>query len=210
MVDGTEMGTPASRKAAEAVKGRMEAFTGKEDDFDVLVDAGLGTGIGGTLRPRWKEYAEFCNMFEGTIISVDVPTGLGTDLQVVPDITIAMVDAKEGMTSGSCGEIVIADIGMPADALGCTGPGDFLRYPQRSSAAHKGDSGRLLIIGGGPYYGAPVMAAVAAMRSGTDMVYAAVPSRVGPVMAAGALETVVEELPGETLRTSDVDGILAL
>ena len=36
MVDGTEMGTPASRKAAEGVKGRMETFTGKEDDFDVL------------------------------------------------------------------------------------------------------------------------------------------------------------------------------
>lgn len=188
----------------------MTGFTGGETGFEVLIDAGLGTGITGGLRPQWKEYVEFCNSFEGIVISVDVPTGFGTDLQVVPDITVTMVDIKDGMTPESCGEIVIADIGMPAEALGCTGPGDFLRYPRRSPSSRKGDSGRLLIVGGGPYYGAPVMAAVAAMRAGTDMVYAAVPARVGPVMAAGAPETVVEELPGDTLRTSDVDRILAL
>lgn len=210
MVDGRDMNSPAAANAAERVRGRMEDFTGDESGFDVLVDAGLGIGPRGTLRPKWREYAEFCNSFEGIIISVDVPSGFGTDLQVVPDITVTMVDSKEGMDEGSCGEIVIADIGMPDDAVNRTGPGDLLRYPVRPRDAHKGNCGRLLIVGGGPYYGAPAMAALAAMRTGTDMVYAAVPARIGPVVAGCVPETVVEELPGDILRTADVERILDL
>ena len=208
MVDGSDMRSDASREFAETVEDRMEPFTGIESDFDVLVDAGLGIGVSGTLRPEWRRYVDFCNNFEGTIVSVDVPTGFGTDAQVVPDVTVTMVDVKEGMTEESCGEIVTADIDMPLDATLCTGPGDVLRYPVPSPGAHKGDSGRLLVIGGGPYLGAPALATLAAMRIGTDMVYTAVPSRVVGTVSTIAPESVVVELHDGVLDSSDVPVIL--
>lgn len=210
MVDGDTMKSDASRHFAKAVEGRMELFTGVEDDFDVLVDAGLGIGPSGQLRSTWKEYVEFCNEFEGTVISVDVPTGFGTDVQVVPDVTVTMVDVKEGMNEKTCGKIVVADIGMPLEATLCTGPGDVLRYPVPAPNAHKGNSGRLLIIGGGPYLGAPALATRAAMRIGTDMVYTAVPSRVVNTVSVLNPECVLKELHDGPLDASDVPAILEL
>jgi len=207
MVDGNVMKTDASRIMMSAVSS-SDIFTAEERDFDVLIDAGLGTGLSGNLRPVWKSYVEFCNSFEGPIVSVDVPTGFGTDSQVVPDHTVCMVDEKTGMTPESCGEIIIADIGMPDEAILYTGPGDILRYPVPGRDSHKGDSGKLLIIGGGPYIGAPALAADAASRIGTDMVYVAVPSRVIHTVSTLAPESVIIELPGNHLSAEHLSKIL--
>ncbi len=208
MVDGTVMKTEASAAMVADVKDRMEEFDGSESDFDVLVDAGLGTGLSGDLRPKWKAFVDFCNDFEGAVVSVDVPTGFGTGYQVVPDATVTMVDTKEGMSQESCGEIIVADIEMPLEASLFTGPGDILRYPIPPKDGHKGDSGRLLVIGGGPYYGAPALASLAAERIGTDMVYSAVPSNVVPSLASTVPEAVIVELPGNRLAMADVPMLL--
>ncbi|MBE6527530.1 MAG: NAD(P)H-hydrate dehydratase [Thermoplasmata archaeon] len=208
MVDGSVMKTAASSAAAERVSDRMEPFTGEESDFDILVDAGLGTGISGQLRPVWDRYVDFCNSFEGTIISVDVPTGFSASKQVVPDITITMVDAKTGMDPVNSGEIIVADIGMPQEAETCTGPGDILRYPIPGAESHKGEMGRVLIVGGGPFFGAPAFAARAAMRIGADMVYVATPSRAIPFIVSHAPEAMMIELPGNILTPDDVGPIL--
>ena len=183
-------------------------ITGSEDDFDVLIDAGLGIGICGKLRPVWEKYVEFCNEFNGPVISVDVPTGFGTDTQVMPNLTVTMVDTKSGMNEKNCGEIIIADIGMPLEASLCTGPGDMLRYPIPKADCHKGDSGRLMIIGGGPYFGAPALASSAAMRVGTDLVYPAVPSRITGTVASLVPEAVITELPGDMLSREHSETIL--
>jgi len=44
------------------------------------------------------------------------------------------------------------------------------------SASRKGDNGTVLVVGGNRiYHGAPILASLAALRSGTDLVYTAVP-----------------------------------
>lgn len=61
--------------------------------------------------------------------------------------------------------------------------------PKRSFGAHKWGVGGLLIVGGAPnYYGAPILAALAAQRSGAGIVNLAVPRGVASVVAAAAPE----------------------
>jgi len=57
--------------------------------------------------------------------------------------------------------------------------------PRRREDGHKGDFGKLLIVGGAVgYTGAPYLAALAAVRSGSGLVYLGVPEAIWPVEAA--------------------------
>lgn len=48
--------------------------------------------------------------------------------------------------------------------------------PARMSNSRKGDNGTVLVVGGSYiYHGAPILSSIAALRSGTDLVYTAVP-----------------------------------
>ena len=48
--------------------------------------------------------------------------------------------------------------------------------PTRRRSSKKGDSGKVLVVGGSyMYHGAPVLSSLAALRTGTDLVYTAVP-----------------------------------
>jgi ADP-dependent NAD(P)H-hydrate dehydratase len=48
--------------------------------------------------------------------------------------------------------------------------------PPRKSSSRKGDNGKILVVGGSYlYHGAPILSSLAALRSGTDLVYTCVP-----------------------------------
>lgn len=48
--------------------------------------------------------------------------------------------------------------------------------PPRKQTSRKGDNGKVLVVGGSyMYHGAPILASLAALRSGTDLVYTCVP-----------------------------------
>ncbi|MCL2333680.1 MAG: NAD(P)H-hydrate dehydratase [Candidatus Methanoplasma sp.] len=180
------------------------------DLHDILVDCVLGTGASGEVKPPSGKAIEIINKFKGTVVSVDVPSGLGTKLSVRPDITIALHDIKEGMTKENSGEIIIKDIGIPMEAQEGIGPGDMLRYPIPSKNSHKGSNGKLLIIGGGPYYGAPAMSALAAMRVGVDIVRLAVPENCTPLIASFSPVLMISGLSGNILKLEHLDRLLEL
>lgn len=178
------------------------------DNYDVIVDCALGTGVSGEIRPPYDEYIRTLDAYEGIVVSVDVPSGLGTDLSLKPDITITFHDVKEGMTENNSGEIIVSDIGIPDEACDKIGPGDMLRYPIPKRSSHKGSNGRLLVIGGGPYYGAPAMSAMAALRTGVDIVRLAVPetcavSSFSPIF-------VITELSGDIVTCDHLEQLLEL
>ena len=179
-------------------------------DYDVLVDAVLGTGVKGALRPDIEEFVGYANGFKGHVVSVDVPTGLGSPKSVRPEITVTMHDAKEGMDRENSGEIIVADIGIPERAYMYTGPGDLYRYPIPSKNSHKGRNGRLLVIGGGPYYGAPAMAAMAAMRTGADIVTVATPESSYHEVASVSPALIVRKLKGYALLPAHIADLLEL
>jgi len=73
------------------------------------------------------------------------------------------------------------------------------RLPRRKRDAHKGDFGRLFILGGSrDYTGAPVLCANAAVRSGAGLVTLAVPEEVWPIVAVKCChETMAWPLPDD-------------
>jgi len=69
---------------------------------------------------------------------------------------------------------------------------------KRDPNSHKGDNGKLLIIGGSAeYYGAPILAAEGALRSGVDLVYLYVPECNFEVTRAACPDFIVRKYSGE-------------
>ena len=150
------------------------------DTNQVIIDSMLGIGITGDLREPYKRIVKKINEQKNKmIVSVDIPTGIGTKLSIKPQYTITFHDIKEGMNEKNCGEIKIVDIKIPEKAIKYVGPGELkIFYPKPKKESHKGENGRLLIIGGGPYYGAPALSAFAALRTGADLIYVLTPKKV--------------------------------
>jgi len=182
----------------------------KADEFDILVDCALGTGIVGKVRDPYCSFIRTANEFAGPVVSIDVPSGLGTDLSVIPDITITFHATKEGMDKNNSGEIVVTDIGIPEKAEKQVGPGEMLKYPIPKNESHKGNNGRLLVIGGGPYFGAPAMASLAAMRIGTDIVRIAAPGTCCHAISSVSPVLMIVELEGNELAPKHVPMLLEL
>jgi len=96
-------------------------------------------------------------------------------------------------------------------AIECVGPGELLiYYPKPKKESHKGDNGRVLVIGGGPYIGAPAMTALAALRTGSDLAYIATPKRAERVVSTFSPDLIVKDLNSEFLTPEDMPVIREL
>jgi NAD(P)H-hydrate epimerase len=131
---------------------------------EVIIDAMLGTGAAGVPREPLATAVALANESGAPTISADVPT---------PGIIPARILAFHRPKGDG---VEVADIGIPLEAEVCTGPGDLTLVPRRPAAAHKGHGGEVLVIGGGPYQGAPYLAGLGALRAGADLVRIASPA----------------------------------
>ncbi|MBU0686192.1 MAG: NAD(P)H-hydrate dehydratase [Thermoplasmatota archaeon] len=176
--------------------------------YDIIVDAMLGIGLQGSPRIPYPRYIKLLNDSRKTIVSIDVPSGWPSDLRIRSDVTVTFHAPKVGMNKENSGKIVVVDIGIPPDAETYCGPGDFALLPRRRKDSHKGDSGRVLVIGGGPYTGAPAFTGMAAMRSGVDLTYIATPETSAIPVAIYSPSYIVRALEGEILREDHVKELL--
>ncbi len=176
------------------------------DENEVIIDSMLGIGLTGSLRVPIDTIVKKINSYEKkTIISVDVPTGLGTNLVVKPDYTITFHDIKEGMNKENSGDIIVVDIKIPKEAVDYVGPGELsVYYPRPKKQSHKGDNGSLLIIGGGPYIGAPALSGMAALRTGIDLVFIATPKCCWQSIASFSPNLIVNALNSDFLTSEDI------
>ena len=141
----------------------------------LVVDCLLGAGAGGKPRGKIGAMVNWVRKHNPKqVLACDIPTGLGTELCLPADETVTFHSTKQGMDDSAVGEVTVAPLPWPAETVDC-GPGDILRFPQFDDDAHKGERGRVLVIGGGPYHGAPLLAGTAAARSGCDLVHVAMP-----------------------------------
>ena len=190
------------------------------DSEFVIVDGLLGTGIRGKLQANIKRAIEIINESNGVKISVDVPSGMDPltgevyDLAVVPDYTISFHKIKTGVRQAEeelVGGLVTADIGIPFEAEYYVNYGDFLRMKNREASSHKGNNGRLLIVGGSAdYSGAPAIAGMAAIGAGCDLVYVASPEKSAEAIKSTSPDLIVKSLPGDKLSLSHSQEIIDL
>ena len=179
---------------------------------DLIVDALLGTGLSGEVRPGYAQVIRQVNESGVPVLSVDLPSGLcadtGRNLGECVDaaVTVTFIGRKFGLYTnngpGYAGEVTFAPLDVPEsifDRIDTTVESlSFGRViqqlPPRHSNAHKMSHGHLLVIGGDAGMGGAVsMAAEAAIYSGAGMVsvatretnVAAIISRRPEVMARG-------------------------
>jgi hydroxyethylthiazole kinase-like uncharacterized protein yjeF len=184
-------------------------------EADVVVDALLGTGTKGSLKPPIRQMVEYINSLSGFKIAVDVPTGIDSDtgenlgIAVKADATVSSHAPKIGLANAKkyVGELIVKDIGVPSQIERLAGPGDVqLVTRKRELKAHKGDFGRLLVIGGSEVFsGAPVLVSLAALRTGVDIAYLAAPEKTARAISSFSPDLITIKLDGKHLKVANIE-----
>ena len=201
--EGSE--TSDCRRERERYKGKYADAIGG----DIIVDCIFGTGL---TRELGGEYASAVNEINASgafVIAADIPSGLnGTNgrvmgIAVKANLTVAISHRKVGFLLGDgieyCGEVVVRDIGIPADGafideLDGEDLAEF--FPKRRRNTHKGDYGSACIIAGSEQFlGAPVLSVATALRSGCGYVYAVVPQSLKCALAVAYPQGIYSDEP---------------
>lgn len=172
---------------------------------DIVVDGLLGTGLAGEPRPDFVGFIEAVNRLgeRAFVLSLDIPSGMSgltgepASATVVADMTTTFEAAKLGLAmpqaSPYVGELVVREIGIPRvvreqhpPSHGLLTPELALLLPMLDPSMHKGSAGKLLVLGGSPgLTGAPLLAAMGALRAGAGLVTVACPRGLEPTIKAG-------------------------
>ncbi len=170
---------------------------------DALFGAGLNRGIDGAAAEAIRRI----NADDLTCISVDVPSGVHGDRAVMLPVNLGTpgVAPKSALTvtffhlkaahvfypaRQLCGEVVVADIGIPESVLETIKPEAWVNtpalwnLPQPDWQSHKYKRGHALVFGGPDMTGAARLAGHAARRVGAGLLTYAVPSRAQAIYAS--------------------------
>jgi hydroxyethylthiazole kinase-like uncharacterized protein yjeF len=210
-------GCPVAREITSAMRGAT-----------IVLDALLGTGLRGPATgPMLGWIREVNSGFpRAKIVAVDIPSGLESDATgpagetVRADYTVTFTAPKVGQIlgpdSGRVGVLRVAPIGSPPSLfeqddsifLSLVEPSIFraLLAP-RAPAAHKGDFGHVLVVGGSRgKTGAAAMSGLASLRAGAGLVTVASVEPAIPVIASHSPELMTEPLP-DSFRCEEVAAV---
>src|SRR3954466_9355726 len=195
-------------------------------DCTLIVDAIFGTGLNAPIAGFIESVIADVNASGIPVVAIDLPSGLSADS---PEPIGPSIDAGMTVTIAApkiplvlppaemrAGDIVIADIGIPAEVIDSVdGPRvDLLTRASmreiitpRTADSHKGDYGRVLIVAGSRgKTGAAHLCATGALRSGAGLVTVATPGSCLPIVASMGPEYMTEPLD-EAINGLDPDGV---
>lgn len=194
--------------AAVRWQGPMVAFApASVARADLVIDAVFGAGLARDVVGVVAD--SLCAARR--VVAVDMPSGIdgasGAERGFAPTaaLTVTFFRLKPGhlLLPGRerCGEIVLADIGLPAASLRQLAPRTFANLPELwhvpvlNAASHKYTRGAVTVLGGSVMTGAARLAADAARRAGAGLVTIATQAGGGNVYRAGSPGTIVSETP---------------
>lgn len=178
---------------ADRWKGAVMPFSpGVLDGAELVVDALFGAGLARDVDGSVRDVIEAIG--GRPIVSIDVPSGVhgdsGAIMGIAPraDLTVTFFRRKPGhlLLPGRayCGEVLVADIGIPDSVLAGISSAQFgngpalwaERFPWPQLEDHKYSRGHAIVAGGRHMTGAARLAARAAQRVGAGLVTAIVPA----------------------------------
>jgi len=196
---------------------------------DLVVDALLGTGIVGEVRGISADAIPLLNEHACRILSVDVPSGINSDtgevcgVAVRADATVTLGAIKLGLmlfpAADYVGDLFVGSLGVPETLFASLNIRRFVTthelvaqaLPPRHPNSHKGNYGRVLVVGGAPgMTGAALLAGKAALRSGAGLVQVALPKSLNLAAEAAALEVMSFPLPETDAGTIAPEALSAL
>ncbi|WP_407570256.1 NAD(P)H-hydrate dehydratase [Deinococcus altitudinis] len=217
------VGVPAELLLSSRLEGVLSSSP------SAVVDGLLGTGFRPPVRPELGDLIGLLNAARNRadaplqVISIDLPSGLDAAKAILPttyvqaDLTVALGGPKPALIYGpaahAAGRVLVAGLGVPeswtaAHALAVR-PGDREvagLLPVRFPDAHKGDAGRVWIVGGrAGTVGAPVLAGLGALRAGAGLVTLhSEEAAVAALAVNQAPELMARTLPGLEELDTDV------
>ncbi len=188
----------------------------KTDEYDLVIDALLGTGFQGEIRPPVVEWTKWVKQCSGKILAVDAPSGVNADTgtaadgAVIADVTVTMGKPKTGLRfnpgSHHSGTVVPVEIGFPDIDDQLTGYrwSDFnealcyrwLKPPAVDTYKHK--QGKVLILAGSTgMTGAAALATYGALRSGAGLTVTCAPASLNETYETNIIEGMTLSCPDE-------------
>jgi ADP-dependent NAD(P)H-hydrate dehydratase / NAD(P)H-hydrate epimerase len=187
---------------------------------DVVIDALFGAGLDRAVEGLPRAMIEAMNLSAAPIIAVDLPSGIngtsgavvGAAVKATATVTFFRKKPAHLLLPGRlhCGEISVADIGIPLSVLAHIAPRTFENVPELwrehfpvpRHDGHKYDRGHAVVVSGPSWStGAARLAARGALRAGAGLVTIASPREALAVNAASNLAIMVRSVDGATELT---------
>ena len=189
----------------------LEPDTLRTAEVDAWIDALFGIGLARPLTGEAHAAVMALNQHPAPILAVDIPSGLSAGTGAIQGAavqataTVSFIAPKPGLYTGAgpdcCGAVWLDSLGAPAD-FAADLPGACRLWPAamplgallppRPPAAHKGQFGHVLVIGGGlGMAGAARMSAEAALRAGAGLVSVATTPAHAATLGIGRPELMV-------------------
>lgn len=188
------------------------------DGIDLIIDGLLGTGLSSAPRAPYDALIARANAHSAPVLALDIPSGLNAQTgacageAIAAAGTVTFIALKPGLLTGrarACvGALHYADLGLSGWLQQHPAPMRRLSREHlpgwltpRSPLAHKGDHGRLLLIGGNAGMGGAIaMAGEAALRSGAGLVRVLTHTQYAAALLMARPELMVQALSDATLR----------
>lgn len=196
---------------------------GREEPWPVaavVVDALLGTGAAGPARGEVLALAQRIVAYGAPAVAIDGPTGLDLSsgeahgpVRARVSVTFGGVRRGHLVAREWCGRVVVVDIGLPPPdpvwPLLVTDAWAGARLPRLTPTMHKGDRGRVTVVGGSAgMTGAALHAARAAFAAGAGLVkLVAAPETLAAARATLPDVLTVESALGPELEPAVADAL---
>jgi len=199
---------------------KFEEIQEAVQNYDLIIDAILGTGLQGRVTGLKAKIIDLVNVAGKEVVAIDVPSGLDADtgklegpcIKATHTITLALPKIGLLLFPGAsyAGKVTVEDIGIPS----CLLKNNKIKtnmvtreivkslLPFRATYSHKGSFGKVLILAGSVgMTGAAYLASEAAMRSGAGIVVLGIPRSLNPIMEVKLTEVMTLPL-AETEKQS--------
>ncbi len=183
-------------------------------EFDLVIDAVLGTGLKDEPRDNAKRAVDMMCQTLTPVLSVDIPSGLDSSTGVVygaspkAKATATMGYVKRGLVMNdgkeASGIVYLVDIGIPSDLDATAGVQTMVVnasdvrniLPRRKPETYKHAVGKVFaLVGSVGMTGAGIMVGRSAMRAGAGSVVLGVPSELNQVYESQLTEVMTVPLP---------------